>query len=177
MSISSMTDAAISRRADFPPLGRGPKTLNDIAQSLGESPEASNPVTTAMKVIATYIPTEVLTLYVAVLAAVANPKDESHSAEWITFYTFLAVTPLVVWIVYATKVKSANKPIPLNPAQWPLWEMIAATIAYTAWAFALPNSPFTSLGGNTQALAGVIVLVVSTALGLVAPLFQRVIKT
>jgi hypothetical protein len=45
-----------------------------------------------------------------------------------------------------------------------------------AWAFALPNSPFrdfAQFGWYSQALAGVMVLVVSTTLGLIAPIVQR----
>ena len=123
-----------------------------------------------------YIPTEVLTLYVAILAAVHQPNKITQP-EWITFWVFLVTTPVVVWLVYAAKVMAEKKPMPLNLSQWPFWEMVAATLAFFAWAFALPNAVFSAYSWYSSALAGVIVLVASTVLGLLAPLFQRTIKT
>jgi hypothetical protein len=70
-----------------------------------------------------------------------------------------------------------KKPMPLNLSQWPFWEMVAATLAFFAWAFALPNAVFSAYSWYSSALARVIVLVASTVLGLLAPLFQRTIKT
>jgi len=51
--------------------------------------------------------------------------------------------------------------------------MFAATVAYAAWAFALPHSPFTDYTWYSSALSGLAVLVVSTLLGLLAPFFQK----
>ena len=138
-------------------------------------PPSASGVDTALHVIFGYIPTEILTLYVAVLAALHQPGRVSQP-EWITFSTFSVATPIVVWLLYAAKVKAANKPIPIPPSQWPIWEMFAATIAYFAWAFALPNSPFSAYHWYSSAIAGIIVLLASTGLGLLAPLFQRPIN-
>src|SRR6266478_7309036 len=54
---------------------------------------------------------EILTLYVAVLAAVQQPNKVT-SADWTAFWGFLVATPVVVWLVYGAKVKAANKPLP-----------------------------------------------------------------
>ncbi len=62
-------------------------------------------------------------------------------------------------------------------SQWPVWEMMAATLAYAAWAFALPSTPFTQFTWYSPGLAGALVPVVSTVLGSVAPLFQRQLAT
>ena len=85
----------------------------------------------------------------------------------------LGATPVVVWLVYGAKIKAAQKRLPLAPGTWPIWEMFAATVAYCAWALALPNTPFTQYSWYSSALSGVIVLVTSTFLGLLAPFFQR----
>ncbi|MGB9110661.1 MAG: hypothetical protein WCC39_18390 [Telluria sp.] len=42
-----------------------------------------------------------------------------------------------------------------------------------AWAFALPLSPFAQFDWYSSAIASIAGLVVSTLLGLMAPLFQR----
>jgi ABC-type arginine/histidine transport system permease subunit len=184
MSIVSMANVAYVRRTDVnvplvAPAKMAPETLNQLEMASEGTPGSQTAVTTALKVIVTYIPTEVLTLYVAVLAAIQAPKTTASSSMssrplWAAFYSFLVATPLIVWLVYAAKVKASGKQLPLAPRTWPLWEMFAATAAYTAWAFALPDSPFKYSGDwYTPALAGVLVLTISTLLGLLAPLFQR----
>ena len=190
MSINMLANAAAARRPDMVPLGMVPRGLGEISQasrttptSVPPSEEAGEPqvtaagqstaqMDTALHVLFGYIPTEILTLYVAVLAAINQP-DQVTSAEWNTFWLFLIATPVVVWLVYGAKIKAAQKPLPIAPGTWPIWEMFAATIAYCAWALALPNTPFTEYGWYSSALSGVIVLVTSTLLGLLGPFFQR----
>jgi hypothetical protein len=181
MSINSLTNAAIARRLDFLPLNSVPKGIDEIAMaastitSTSQSPAAQNStaINTALNVLFGYIPAEVLTLYVAVLTALQGQPGKTTQGEWVVFWVFLVATPLVFWLVNAGKVKAEQKPLPLSFQEWPVWEMFAATIAYCAWAFALPNSPFTYFTWYSSGLAGIAVLIVSTVLGLLAPFFQR----
>jgi hypothetical protein len=196
VSINSLTNAAIARRPHFAPGNRAPDGLSEIAQAAVGMPAAtgagvaapatggttaSNGITTALNVLAGYIPTEIVTLYGAYVAAI-HPKGTpepppSYDPDWTVFFAFLIVTPIVLWLIFAAKVRSAQKPLPLLPKSWPLWEMCAATIAFAAWAFALPATPFREFKDwyNTG-LAAVVVLTTSTMLGLVAPLFQNELK-
>ncbi len=199
MSISTLANAAATRRTDIFPFNQVPESLAQIARAAATppsitppatpspgAPQASSQIDTALHVLFGYIPTEVLTLYVAVLAAVqpsiklisaqataAQAVRPTTAGEWIAFWSFLAATPLVVWLTYGAKIKAAGRPLPLEFAAWPLWEMFAAAIAYCAWAFALPNAPFSTYAWYSAALSGVAVLVASTVLGLLAPFFQR----
>lgn len=186
MSVNSMANAAAARRPDTAPIGQVPTTLDEIAKAAttpptvntpdpirsGATPTSQSSVDTALNVLFGYIPTEVITLYVAVLAAVQQTTQVS-SADWTTFCIFAAVTPVVVWLVYGAKLLHAKKPLPFSFGSLPVWEMFAATCAFAAWAFALPHSPFTSFSWYSSGLSGVAVLVVSTLLGLIAPFFQR----
>jgi len=191
--MSSLANSAAARRPDFAPLNTVPRGLAEIAAAAATPPmppgvdtgapsdpapslQNANALHTALNVLFGYIPTEVLTLYVAVLAALQKPGKVTH-AQWIAFWSFLVVTPIVEWLVYGAKIKAAQKPLPLDPKAWPVWEMVAATIAYCAWALALPNTPFTDYAWYSPALAGVAVLVASTVLGLLAPFFQRQLST
>jgi hypothetical protein len=133
-------------------------------------------VSAALQVITTYIPTETLTLYVAALAALRDAPPPAVDARYVS-WSFIAATPIVVWLVYAARLKASGggRALPLRPATWPLWEMVAATAAFTAWASALPESPFVG-AGVTPAIGGIFVLVTSTLLGLAAPIFQRPLK-
>lgn len=185
MSITSMAEVAFVRRVDVGisevvPAIAVPTSFKKTELAIGGVPEAQTAISTALKLIVTYIPTEVLTLYVAILAVIRDPNaagkpspDIARRLE-ILFYIFLAVTPLVIWLVYAAKCKGGGKPVPWAVRSWPLWEMFAATVAYAAWAFALPENAF--MDWYSPALAGVIVLIVSTVLGLFAPLCQRPIS-
>ena len=181
MSVTSMAEVAFIRRTDvLGPELQNPASLAPSAKRLELAataiPDVQSAVTSALKVIATYIPTEVLTLYVAVLAAIRTPDQNIKDLE-VAFYSFLGITPLVVWLVYAAKVKAAGKDLPLNPKTWPLWEMFAATVAYVAWALTLSQNPFGGASWYSPALAAVVVLIVSTFVGLLAPLFQRPIPS
>jgi hypothetical protein len=174
MSINSMTEVAFLSRTDVPPQGFAPAKIEEIAGAAKGKSAPENAVNTALHMVTTYVPTEVLTLYVAVMAALRDPHSKSLFAQWLTFWIFLIGTPVVVWLVYAAKVKNSQRPVPAAPSKWPLWEMVAATVAYVAWAFALPDTPFMEFQNwYSAALGGVIVLIVSTLLALIAPLVQR----
>ena len=197
MSISGLANAATARRIDFLPSAGVPQGLAGIAAAFDAAPipliapasfnnagsqrtseqpsPPMNTINTALHVIFGYIPTEILTLYVAILAALHQPKTPA-TAVWLTFWIFLIATPIVVWLIYAAKVKASQKPVPVAFSQWPVWEMFAATVAYIAWAFALPGTPFSEYAWYSSALAGIIVLVASTVLALLAPFFQQPIK-
>lgn len=184
MSLSSLANAAIARRTDFPPVGKAPRKYAEIAWAASNPPlhaiapadpaadaPTAAPVDTTMNVLTGYIPTEILTCYVAFVAALHSSAKPMMDAEWIAFWCFLVVTPVVFWLVYAAKVKGADKALPLSFSSLPLWEMVASTIAFAAWAFALPNSPFARLDWYSSAIAGLVILLASTVLGLLAPIF------
>jgi hypothetical protein len=180
MSVISMAEVAFVRRTDVALPLRDPAAVAPGATRFEVAataiPDVQSAVTGALKVIATYIPTEVLTLYVAVLAAIRAPEPANKDLK-LAFYGFLIITPLVMWLVYAAKCKAAGKRLPLAPRSWPLWEMFASTVAYTAWALTLAENPFAVSSWYSPALAAVVVLIVSTFVGLLAPLFQRPIQS
>lgn len=184
MSINSMTNAAAARRADTVPLNEVPRTLSEIAAAAATPPStggsapsgteasATGAAETTFNVLFGYIPVEVITLYVAVLGALQQ-DGKVAIIGYNVFWVFLIATPVVVWLVFAAKIKALGKPIPWSLNAWPVWEMCAAAVAYATWGFALPDSPFSTQPWYSAALAGVAVLVISTLLGLLAPLFQR----
>jgi hypothetical protein len=189
MSISSLANAAAARRSDFAPFNTVPLNVSQIAWAASRQPVAevappapaanapvpeapsANGTNTVLNVLFGYIPTEILTLYVPVVAALQQATERAH---WIAFWCFLVATPVVVWVIFATKIRAADpqKPLPLAPRAWPVWEIFAAAVAYSAWAFALPNTPFGHYNWYSSAIAAVVVLVASTVLGLLAPYFN-----
>jgi hypothetical protein len=131
-------------------------------------------------------------LYLAALAAVRNGVTPEVSrgladragtvrkpsfSEITLVVIFAVLTPLFVWLVYGGKVKTAGKNLPLSPRTWPLWEMFASAVAFLAWAFAMPDSPFTRFSWYNLTWGAFVVLAVSTALGLLSPIFHGKLAT
>lgn len=178
MSAVAMANVALRRRRDYPgaeSVRVGSAGLTDAAEANAgadaeEEVSTNNPVTTALSAITTYIPTEVLTLYVAGVAlflSVDNPTDTpDYTNAWRTFWFFLALTPIVTWLVYAAKARSAD--LSLGLQSWPYWEMIAGAIAFAVWAAALPDTPFTERSWYSADVAGFAVLFVTSLLALVS---------
>ncbi len=167
MSINTMTKFAVDRKLVAAP----------AALETGEEPisaPSGDRVNAALELITAYIPTEVLTLYVAVAATLQQAAGQSSfQSSWIAFWFFLVFTPIAVWLIYAPKFKAKRNQLPLHPRDWPKWEMIAGAVAYLAWAFALPNTPFKELAFYNSALSGVVVLVTSSLLGLISPIVPK----
>ena len=201
MSINALTNAAVARRPDFQPADAVPATLAEIASAAASvpmpvalpsgarpatvaapkvsvAPTAGSGPNTALQTLTTYIPTEVLTLYVSAIAALGPltinvGTHDLQVGRWLPFWCFFAATPLIVWVAFASKIKAAGRELPLSPSKWPLWEMAAATIAFVAWTFALPATPFAQESWYSAGLASFLILVVSAGLGIVAPLMQQ----
>ena len=192
MSLDAMTDRAINARFREIPLTFIPSRsttgvqfgqtfrLNLTENAFEAAPPVSGQITgttptpagTALSAIVAYIPTEVVTTYVAILASLGAVASQSSLEKWATFWVFLGLTPVATWILYAVKLKSRNALKGLKFKQWPWWEIIAATIAFTVWAYALPGSAFSSLSWYKPGLGTAGLLFVSFLLGMLAPLFQ-----
>jgi hypothetical protein len=121
-------------------------------------------LSTALESIATYIPTEVLGAYIPIFALVSSTP--LSGLKWLLFAVFLVATPVVVWITFAIQVAKGGSGPPLNPAKWPVWAMLAAVLAFVAYAAALPGSVFHSIPGYNDAYGGVAVLLTAFVLAL-----------
>ena len=156
-----MSDVALAR-------ANGTQTQADVPSTrLATSPTA------ALGAIVTYFPTEVNVLYTAIIAAITNSDTTSRAGQWVAWWGLLAAAPIVVWLVYAARLRGEGKNLPADPRTWPAMEMIFSQIAFAVWGAALPDSPFEDFDWYSPALAGVAVLAVTAALGLVAPVFGR----
>ncbi|GAA4469272.1 hypothetical protein GCM10023170_084500 [Phytohabitans houttuyneae] len=111
-------------------------------------------------------------MYTAIVAAISADSPPS-ALRWVAFWVMLVASPVVVWLLYAARVRASDGSPPLKPNSWPLVEMTFSTIAFATWAFALPDSPFSELAWYSAAVAAAAVVLATTALGLVAPLFRK----
>lgn len=176
MSISSMTNLALNRRADVVANNATSNASSNVEQNKAPPAGAQSSTGSILAAITAYIPTEIITVYVATLGALSAPASARPGDGLTATIAFLLLTPVIVWLIYAGKVKASGKPLPSSVKEWPIWEMTAATISFAVWATALPNSPMTSLQLISSAMAAVLIMVVSLVLGLIGPLVQRPIK-
>lgn len=145
------------------------------AADVKASPPAPAPERAATDDLVKYIPTESITLYVAGISAISaltTPPDPRYFQ--VLYITFAVLTPMFLLLIAVGKIRSAGAPFP-KPAQWPIWKMTAATIAFLVWALAVPG-PLQALGGENMLWAigaGFGALLVSKILGLLAPIFEQ----
>jgi len=116
MSINALTNAAVARRPDFQPVDAVPATLAEIASAAASvpmpvalpsgarpatvaapkvsvAPAAGSGPNTALQTLTTYIPTEVLTLYVSAIAAlgpltITVGTHDLQVGRWLPFWCF-----------------------------------------------------------------------------------------
>lgn len=130
MSIASMVDTKLARQQAQDP------TQISTPSPVGVSTNVINQITR-------WIPTETITVYVALLALVAplSAHSPSYTSRWVLFAIITVATPIVVILLNMAKTQSGEV------FKLPFFEMIIATIAFAAWAFALPETPLGSIPG------------------------------
>ena len=140
---------------------------------LSADADQSNTVTGSLNLLVKYIPTEVITLYVATLSATPALQDVFPSMQTRDVYWgFTIVTPLLLFLVYVNKrATSGLTPVP-TAREWPWWKLIAATVAFMVWALAVPGNPYVS-GEAAAVLAGLGAVFISMILNLLEPVFEK----
>ena len=96
----------------------------------------------------------------ALLAPVAKHAP-SYQSRWVLLGIVTASNPVVVFLL--TKAKSQSRKISM-----PWFEMMVAPVAFAAWAFALPDTPLSSITGYQLKWNAAIITVTTTAIVLVA---------
>jgi hypothetical protein len=182
MSINSMTNDELRRRVDF---RRQAVIQSPVAKDLSapvppataraatEVAVQDNPVNNTVNALVKYIPTEVVTLYVAAASSTQAVRSAVPSFDGrITYWAFAVMTPIILLLVYASKRASSGL-ITLPPAsQWPWWKMGAATVAFMVWGLAVPGNPYIT-GDAGAVMAGFGAIIISTLLSLLEPIFER----
>ena len=170
MSINTLTNEALTRNSDFR------ETVRRAAATSEETPEAAaqdNRITNTVNVLFKYIPTESVTLYIAAVSAAPALKTEfPFITDMRLYWFFAALAPILSLLIFAGKRRTTGLSLVPPLTQWPWWTIIAATIAFLAWALAVPGNQLLE-GEAGGAIGAFIALVASTILSLVEPIFQR----
>ena len=114
--------------------------------------------------ITRWIPTETISAYVALLALLAplTKHAPSYESRWVLLGIVAAANPLVVLLLAMAKTK------PGDDFSVPVFEMLVAPVAFAAWAFALPDTPLSSIAGYDLKWNAAILSVTTTGIVLLA---------
>ena len=125
-----------------------------------------------------YIPTETITLYIAVLGALGDVKvptggkvsDADFSSRWIAMWLLLAVTLLLTLGLSFRSQKDAGR----TGFTIPVFEVVAGGAAFAVWALSLPSTPLRDLAGyDYNAWNSVIILAGTLAIATSAYVFGK----
>jgi hypothetical protein len=166
MSVNTVTDGALTRSREFRAAAR-----QDQIQP--EQAAQNNSVANTLSALAKYIPTEVVTLYIAAVAASTALQSQWAFITPARLYWFFVIfTPLFVLLTYIGKRKAAvGLPVwPSSAREWPWWSMFAPMVAFMAWALAVPDNGILDDG----VIGAFLALFVSILLTTLEPLFSFV---
>jgi uncharacterized membrane protein len=163
MSLVSMVDTKLaSQQAQD-------KSKPSPDQPIGVSTSIANQITR-------WIPTETISVYVALLALLAPLAQHSPSftSRWVLFWLMTAANPVVVVLLVMAKKQPGTRLVMTKKRQsggdplFPWFEIFIASIAFAAWAFALPDTPLNSVSGYSIRWNAAILTVTTAAISLVA---------
>jgi len=135
---------------------------------------SGSPLSDNLKSLTDYIPSEVLTLYIAALAAIAKwpftdpktgkaltePSLTQVQTEWSSWVFTFCMVAAPIWIVLGVFLASKSTP-KLTAFVWPT---IAAAIAFFVYALAIPNSWLATFMPNGGLLGTIGLLVITPVL-------------
>lgn len=161
MSIIGMNRTAVARAARAQ-AGRAPvEPLFGAAAGTGAGAADTK---APLEALVRYIPTEAIVLYVGLLGAVGS-SGAHYTGRWVAFAIFLAATPVLVLCDWAIRRRRAERPDPGLARRLLAFNLVAATLAFAAWGFSLPASPFGQISWYDQHWASFVALVVAVVLG------------
>jgi hypothetical protein len=151
MSLVSMVDTKLARDEGYDPDKPSP------SQPIGVSTDLVNQITR-------WIPTETITVYVALLPLLAPlaQHDPSYHSRWVLFGVIAGSNPLIVILLTMAKTPAGQG------FSLPWFEMVVAPVAFAAWAFALPDTPLNSVVGYDIKWNAAILTITTTGITLIA---------
>jgi polyferredoxin len=165
MSLNSLASSRVAR--DLAAKGRKPPS----SRATDDAGLGAEDVQNALSALIEYVPAETITLYLAVISALpALQSFVTRLSLPAVYWGFVVITPVLFAVIYAGKRRAQGESRSPGLRNWPWWPMIAATIAFMAWALAAPSRPYFAgdVGGT---VVGLLAIITSTLLGVAARFF------
>jgi hypothetical protein len=165
MSIRTMVELGIERQQER----TTPRATVVAGGNWGKSLDS------AMERIVAFVPSEVIGIYVVGLGILS---PESNAGKWWIFVISLLLIPVFMLLNYLGKKKSASPSETVTlPKKTTAVLFFFALVAFTAWAAALPATPFLSINRHATAAGGWSVLILTGIMYKVADLLDAVPKS
>jgi hypothetical protein len=177
VSLNGLTDDALRQSGEFTAAAQDLASGADDEQlkAKGKIAQATenDAVTNALSVLIKFIPTEVITLYIATLAVLPLLQEQwSFISKYGVYFFYVGLAPILLFAIYIGKRKTAGglRLLPTTRKEWPIWKMVASAIAFSVWALAVPENGLLEgdVGGATGAFLAVFI---STLLSIADPIF------
>jgi hypothetical protein len=163
MSIGRLFQFAAQRQAEA-------GQVNAEAAAAAAAP-AKPTIDSAMEKITAFIPSEIIGIYIAGFGILAPVTTEG---KWWIFGICVALIPLFMLLNY---LRNRKRQLPVPGRGRSLVLVVCALVAFTAWASAMPNTPFLAITPLATQIGGFAVLVVAGILYAVADLLDIFPKT
>jgi hypothetical protein len=160
VSISSIAEDTALRLT--PSVTPAPNVVKEATNAAAPTASAASPSPLAQLV--KYVPTETITLYVAVQAALGDLtaptgksiSDADFTSRWVWMWIMFGITLVLTTALSYRSQKNANKTAPFR---MPYFDISAAGAAFLVWALSLPSTPLRDISGyNYNAWDTVIIL-------------------
>jgi hypothetical protein len=155
MSIATMVDNEVAKDEKQPPVTR-------MRERSADADEASTRSSQVLSSLASYVPAEAIAAYLIILPFV-DPSGKGWTGHWI-----LAASITLLAIIYAVGYRYlASKQQTRGGFTFPWVPAIVTILAFAAWVFAIPDSPFNDLDWYTVQLGGAAGTVAATLIAFV----------
>ena len=165
MSIARMVRLGIERQQE-----RNVPTAKTAAE---EGKGAKKALDSAMEKVTSFIPSEVIGIYVAGLGILTPVSDRG---KWLIFFIASALVPIFIWLNWLREKKHAAQDTTVLPTKSVIVLIVLGEVAFTAWAAALPGTPFLSLTEYAMKVGGLSVVILAAVLYYAADLLDVVPK-
>jgi hypothetical protein len=180
MSINSMVDLGVSNHlaSQVAPNHNAsvPVNVASLTAALADNVPAAAAIKQASQAaqqdawsrITTFIPTEIIAAYVAVLGVIVGVGADDWKMRF--FYIFLGLCPLAVITGYAGKIRTTTGKFP-PLRSYPLFAVVAAPLAFAVWGIGLPNSIVAAQLGLASWAGAVLIILSALILGQLSTIF------
>jgi len=154
----------------------------DAAVKAGKTPPVPDPTpvgvpSNIVNQLVAYIPTEIITVWVALIAVLNDPKPPAGKkicqADWSAHWKLAAAAAILSALLTLGFAYRKFADTPGVDFKVPLFGMLAAPVAFLAWAVALPEGPLRSACWYSEEAGAFIVTVATVGIAALAYIFGQ----